>query len=405
VNPAVTFLNRLANAFSVMALYSEGHPARERALEEAADSLQTLLQTDPEPTFSFLEEDVIYRDRPLPEMRNWTLGRHLARRSIERLEVSLGVDRREFRAFLEEAARQLSRPPDALAADPIRFPHLSFGRLETGEGTGEEVTPFDLEAESSKVEMLEEDALIKGRVSAVLARAVVQTLSTAMRYTRKVVVPLLSLKDVDQYSTIHSMNTSMLAMAVGEFLRLPAPRIRLIGEAALLHDMGKVTIPDEILNKPGKPTDEEWEIIRRHPVEGARILLRSGGDLELAVIAAYEHHLKWNGEGYPQPHYPRRPHRIAQLVQLCDTYDAMRTQRPHQGSIPHDRIMEVLKTGVGTDFNPALTRVFLQMMQRWSSQIVEVGGTDREERPQPAPDPEPSPRPQESPGPASDLLL
>ncbi len=393
MNPAIRFLNRLANAFAVMALYGEGHPARDRALEEAADTLQTLLQNDPEPQFSLIEEDVIYRDRPLPEMRNWTLGRHLVRRGIQRLEISLGVSRREFRAFLEETARQLSRPSDSLTAAPIQFPNIRFGLLETGEETGEQVTPFDLEAEAAKVDWLHEEALIKGRVSAVLARAVVQTLSTAMRYTRKVLVPLLSLKEVDQYSTIHSMNTSMLAMAVGEFLRLSARQVRVIGEAALLHDMGKVTIPDEILNKPEAPTAEEWEIIRRHPVEGARILLRSGGDMELAVIAAYEHHLKWNGQGYPEQHYRRRPHRIAQLVQLCDTYDAMRTQRPHQGPVPHERILEVLQTGAGTDFNPELVKVFLNMMGQWSSQIVEVGESQPSDPSKPSPPSRRSPRP------------
>jgi HD-GYP domain-containing protein (c-di-GMP phosphodiesterase class II) len=370
---AIRFLNRLAGAFSNMALYGEGHPAREQAMEAAADDLQALLAEDPQPRFTFLEEDVIYGDQPLEGMRNWTLGRHLARRSIQRIEIDLGVSRSEFRAFLEEAAIQLSRPPEALQAAPILCPHIRFGELETGERIEEEATPFDLAAEAGKVDWLHEEALVKGRISASLARAVVQTLSTAMRYTRKILVPLISLKEVDQYSTIHSMNTSMLSMALGEFLRLGGPQVRVIGEAALLHDMGKVNIPLEILNKEGPPTPEEWAVIRRHPLEGARILLRSGNDLDLAAIAAYEHHLRWDGGGYPEVHYRRRPHRLAQLVHICDTYDAMRTRRPHQGPLPHEQILSVLQAGAGSEYNPDLVAAFLGMLGQWSSRIVEGG--------------------------------
>ena len=382
MNRATRFLNRLAGAISNMALYGEGHPAREQAIEAAADDLQALLATDPQPRFSFLEEDVIYKDRPLEGMRNWTLGRHLARRGIQRIEVDLGVSRPEFRAFLDEVARQLSRPPDSLRAAPILYPHIRFGQLETGEGQETPATPFDLAAEAGKVDWLHEEALVKGRISAALARAVVQTLSTAMRYTRKILVPLISLKEVDQYSTVHSMNTSMLAMALGEFLRLGGPQIRVIGEAALLHDMGKVNVPLEILNKSGRPTPKEWEIIRRHPEEGARILLRSGNDLDLAAIAAYEHHLRWDGGGYPEVHYRRRPHRLAQLVHICDTYDAMRTRRPHQGPLPQERIISVLREGAGSEYNPDLVAAFLGMLEEWSSQFVEGGTAERSRRPE-----------------------
>jgi HD-GYP domain-containing protein (c-di-GMP phosphodiesterase class II) len=377
MNRPVRFLNRLANAFSAMALYAEGHPVRERVLEEAADALEELLLEDPAPRFSLLDEDVVYEDGTLPEMRNWTLGRHMARRGLQRIEIDRGVDRREFQTFMDKAARYLSRPPAALQAVPIQSEHIRFGLLETAEETEERITPFDVAAESDKVDWLQEEALMKGRVSATLARAVVQTLSTAMRYTRKVLVPLVSLKDVDQYSTIHSINTSMLAMALGEFLHLGSQQVRTIGEAALLHDMGKVAVPLEILNKPGQLTDEEWEIVRRHPQEGARILLRSGSDLELSIIAAHEHHVRWDGGGYPTLHYDRRPHRIAQLVHLCDTYDAMRTRRPHQGPITEQEIVRVISAGSGTDSDPELTAAFVRMITAWSPRILEVGETEK----------------------------
>jgi len=375
----------MAKAFTNLSLYRAGHPARESALDDAVEALDALLAINPEPDFSFLDGDIIYQDRPLSELRNLPLIKHLARRRIQRIEISIGLTRQEFRTFLEEASNQLNRPTDSLSTGPIRFPHISFGRLDTSEEDEEQVTPFDLKAEVDKVEFLREEASVKGRVSTALARAVVQTLSTAMRYSRNVMVPLLTLKDVDQYSTVHSMNTSMLAMAMGEYFRLPKQQVRVIGEAALLHDMGKVTIPLDILNKPEAPTDREWEVIKQHPVEGARILLRSPEGLELAVIAAYEHHIKWNCEGYPLLHYKRRPHRIAQLTKICDTFDAMRTQRPFQGSVPTEQILSTLAAGAGTEYQPELVRAFISMMGEWSSQIKEVS-VDSESTPSSLPE-------------------
>jgi len=224
VNPPVEFLTRLARAFTAFSLYRAGHPARLCALEEAVETLETLLASDPEPVFTFLEDDVIYQDRPLSELRNLPLSRHLTRRRIQRIEISTGLTREEFGEFLEETSNQLSRSTDTLVADPTRFPHIRFGSLEQGEEGKDQDLPFDLKGELEKVDFLHEEVSIKGRVSTALARAVVQTLSTAMRYSRNLMLPLVSLKDVDQYSTVHSMNTSMLAMAVGEYFRLPNSR-------------------------------------------------------------------------------------------------------------------------------------------------------------------------------------
>ena len=263
MNPPVEFLTRLAKAFTNLVLYREGHPSREGAIDEAFEALETLLAIDPEPDFSFLEDDVIYQDRPLSEIRNLPLIKHLTRRRIQRIEISIGLTRQEFRTFLEETSKMLNRPADSLFAGPIRFPHIRCGQLDTSEGEERQEVPFDLKAEAEKVDFLHEEASVKGRVSTALARAVVQSLSTAMRYTRNIMVPLLSLKDVDQYSTVHSMNTSMLAMALAEYFRLPKQQVRLIGEATLLHDMGKVTIPLDILNKPEAPTEREWEVIKQ----------------------------------------------------------------------------------------------------------------------------------------------
>src|SRR5690606_9202726 len=123
------------------------------------------------------------------------------------------------------------------------------------------------------------------------AEAIVRSLSVAMHGEQAFVIPLLRLKEYDQYTTTHSLNVSTLAMALAEYLGMGPAAVRALGTAGLLHDLGKVTVPDEILNKPGKLTDRERTIMNRHPVEGARKILETEQFLDLAAVVAYEHHM------------------------------------------------------------------------------------------------------------------
>src|SRR5690348_2281213 len=116
-------------------------------------------------------------------------------------------------------------------------------------------------------------------------------------------VPLLELRQFDEYTTTHCLNVSVLTMALAEHLGLAARDVRTFGVAGLLHDLGKVRIPLEILNKPGKLTDEERKVMQGHTVEGARLIITSDRELDLAAAVAYEHHIMINGGGYPNCHY------------------------------------------------------------------------------------------------------
>ena len=89
--------------------------------------------------------------------------------------------------------------------------------------------------------------------------------------------------------------------------------LHVLGEAAILHDVGKARVPADIVGKPGELSPEEWGVLQQHPAEGARMLLNSGPDMELAAIVAYEHHIKYDGSGYPGVRYQRKLHRVTQL--------------------------------------------------------------------------------------------
>ena len=140
----------------------------------------------------------------------------------------------------------------------------------------------------------------EGSVPFLEAEAVVRSLSVAMHGDSKMVLPLLKLKEFDQYTTTHSLNVAVLSMGLAESLGCSPRDVRAMGVAGLLHDIGKIRIPLDVLTKPGKLSDEERVIMNHHPVEGARIIMQSGKDLGTAAIVAYEHHIMLNGGGYPQ---------------------------------------------------------------------------------------------------------
>ena len=129
----------------------------------------------------------------------------------------------------------------------------------------------------------------------------VRSLAVAMHGDSQMVLPLVQMKEFDQYTTTHSLNVSVLTMALAEHVKLPATDVRAFGVAGLLHDLGKVRIPKEILSKPGRLSEAEREIMQRHPVDGARLIVSSDKNLDLAAVVAYEHHIMIDGGGYPKP--------------------------------------------------------------------------------------------------------
>jgi HD-GYP domain-containing protein (c-di-GMP phosphodiesterase class II) len=143
----------------------------------------------------------------------------------------------------------------------------------------------------------------------------------------------------------------------------------------LLHDLGKVRIPKEVLTKPGKLTDDEWTIMRRHPVDGAKIISESDRQLDLASAVAYEHHIMINGGGYPHRHFQRDCHKASKLVHICDVYDALRTTRPYREAWEADRILAQIEKGIGWDFDEEISRAFIQMMGQWERRVAVVDET------------------------------
>ena len=207
------------------------------------------------------------------------------------------------------------------------------------------------------------------RVPLVEAEVIVRSLSVAMHADRQVVLPLLQLREFDQYTTTHSLNVAVLAMGLAEQLNCTPREVRALGLAGLLHDIGKVHVPIEILTKPGRLTDEERSVMQAHPVEGARLIMQSGERLDLAAVVAYEHHIMLDGRGYPALRYARECAMASRLVHVCDVYDALRTNRPYRDAWSSEKTLAYLTERAGTEFDPSLVTAFVKMLIEGGTQI------------------------------------
>jgi len=168
----------------------------------------------------------------------------------------------------------------------------------------------------------------------------------------------------------------VLAMALSEWVGLGARDVRSFGVAGLLHDIGKIRIPTEILNKAGRLSPDEREVMNRHPVEGARIIVDAEENLDLAAVVAYEHHIMLNGGGYPKFDYPRDCHHASKMVHVCDVYDALRTNRPYRAAWPAERVLQYIEERAGTEFDPDTARSFIKMMREWEPRLATVDTVD-----------------------------
>lgn len=376
---AATFLTALAQVISTMSLYESGHPARERAVDAVHEQMALLKEEHANPTFTFLGAEIVFDNRPLSELRRWDWGSRLSNAGIQRLEIPGSPGRDEVERFLDEIySRLMGEPIDTAEARQTQELAIVFGAVEVPGGgggrSGREILTatidYTMEEEKLGVDYVHEELRDHSKLHLLEAEAVVRSLTVAMHGDQAFLIPLLQLKRFDQYTTTHALNVSVLAMALSEFIGLAPKEVRSFGISGLLHDLGKIMIPEEILNKPGKLTDAEREIINRHTIEGARIILESEENLDLPAVVAYEHHIKLNGGGYPTLRYPRRCHQASDLVHLCDVYDALRTHRPYRGAWEHEKVIGYLEDGLGEEFEPELGRAFVQMMVQWHDRIA-----------------------------------
>jgi putative nucleotidyltransferase with HDIG domain len=358
-------LRRLAAAIRGAQLYAPGHPLVTRSITALADTLALAHGAMPSVAIGIVGDELVVGDIPVPRAAE-TMGelmRRLQLAGIERIVIDRGVQTDEIVRLVETVSRSDSGDQtEALA----RLPHIRVGRLQVEDQTdasvGDIATFRKLYDDAVKVAgTLWESTGVEGIPDADAARGMVDSLAQAVAQNRTALLALTALKNYDNYTFTHMVNVSILTMGQARGVGIDGPLLREFGLAALMHDIGKVKTPNEILNKPDKLTDQEYDILKRHTVDGAQILRKTPEMPTLAPIVAFEHHLRADGTGYPSAERPQL-NLGTTLCGIADVYDAMRSQRVYQPAFPTDRILAVLQRNDGKQFDQHLVRRFVQLV-------------------------------------------
>ncbi|MFW2339020.1 MAG: HD-GYP domain-containing protein [Acidimicrobiia bacterium] len=174
---------------------------------------------------------------------------------------------------------------------------------------------------------------------------------------------LSTMKSHDEYTFYHSVNVCILSIALARLAGLPEDELKLLAVGALLHDIGKVRVQASTLQYPGRLNPEQWAEIKLHPQEGAAAILAAAAPgQEIAAVVAFEHHARFDGQGYPSLVYDRERHFFSRLVATADTYDALTTRRSYRRAETPNRALQVLLQGAGTFYDPNMVHAFIKMV-------------------------------------------
>ena len=369
-------VRNLISALNGRRAHPAHHPAFERSLVRLEQSLHTLMVSRDEIQLGVLGDHLLADGLPWEEQEEPLshLSRELRSRGIDKLTFQRGFTLTDLASLLEvlagDRATAPSLPSPAAVQDLLAGRGVSrirvgryerAGKLEVAE---EEITP-EARTYRDAVDGLEEamDCARGGRF--LRTRQLLTLVEGLMEHLARDPAPLLMLtarRKPPEYAATHVVNVAILTMAQVQALSSEAEVIREYGAAALMHDLGKVRIPPEILANRGRLSEGEFEIIRRHPIDSLHLLRETPGVGDLALVVAFEHHRHFDLSGYPVLPRPLPQHFASRLVALADAYDAMRSDRSYQREIPPEQALGVLKQQSGKLFDPVLVRLFIRMV-------------------------------------------
>jgi HD-GYP domain-containing protein (c-di-GMP phosphodiesterase class II) len=210
------------------------------------------------------------------------------------------------------------------------------------------------------VKSVMQDARLGKAVEMDRVAPVVENVTASILRNAGALLGLSVIKNKDDYTFLHSVSVCTLLVAFCRSRGMDADTIYQAGIGGLLHDTGKALIPDHILNKPGRLTDEEFAIVRRHPKDGYDILCRTGGIGDIALDITLHHHERRDGSGYPDRQDESAISELAQMAAIVDVYDAITADRCYHKGMPPAEALRKLYEWSKFHFNPALTQAFMR---------------------------------------------
>ncbi len=370
INQIVTqFTAAIQNA----GIYPADHPQVLSCIRETHRLMEELFRVKREITLLLIGDSLMADKRPLPLSGacEKTFVQILRDNSIERVAFNKGLSL----AQLDEFIRNLS---SATASAMRSARYIRFGKLDMKDDDDRDEDDDDSSAAESeqtlnlrtltaeeRIRNIFSDTLAGGEINLEESDEIVRHFMDNIHREANPLRLLAETKSNDEYTFTHTANVGILTLFLAEHLGFKGSVLNNIGVAAILHDVGKVKTPDEILSKPGHLTPDERAVMETHTLDGALKLMEQANITNLAVLAALEHHMKYDGTGYPRVKGGWEQSIVSQIISIADVYDALRTIRPYRPDpLPTDRIIQIFRSGSGAEFNPTLVERFLTLIDK-----------------------------------------
>ncbi len=351
---------QLASAVNTRALYPVNHPRVVKAVEETVAAVERAAagQKSDSVTLLVVGDDLVAEQEVLRKttLTHMQLRELFKRRGVERLTLAAGIDQAEANRLISALAT--SGPVEST-------PHVVVGRVKF---SVEEQHQIEEQREISVDDLdVVRQSFARFRVEKKLPVAVMEKLVwsfiDSLSRTTRFILPLAKLKEHDEYTFVHCVNVSLLVLAQARSFGIQGPMLHSFGMAGLLHDIGKLTIPLNVLNRPGKLEGEDWAVMQSHAEQGSWYLSEIEGTLPLTAVVAFEHHLRYDAQpSYPILKKPRVPNLASRMTSIADAYDAMSTVRPYQKPLMRSSALQILKKRAETFYDPVLIANFVQLV-------------------------------------------
>ncbi len=360
-------------AVSNTRLYAADHPQVVRHLEQTHGRLQQVLQGQSDLTFLIVDDDVVVDNHALttttPHLDQFVAL--LQKCAVERITFSQEVSRQGLTQLVKDLAgigEEVVRSVPGITLGKVRVlsqEELEAQKMMLSPELKERLAAFEAHRDNyfDHIKDLYHQIKTNQDVTHHGFGDMVQVFLRGMLRNVNPLQMLATLKSADEYTFTHAINVCILTMAQAESLGVSGDLLHDIGIAASMHDAGKIFVPDEILNKPDKLTDEEWHHMRAHSAHGAHYILKLKGIPKLAFLGALEHHIRFDGTGYPDLGDNWRPNVVSQMIAIADLFDAMRSRRPYKEPKPDTLIIKILREESGSSFNPRLVENFLKLIR------------------------------------------
>jgi HD-GYP domain-containing protein (c-di-GMP phosphodiesterase class II) len=351
----IEFITTLMTAISNCVLYTEKHPLLKESIPKLITALDNLYAAD-SVVFTLLGDRLVFNENLLganvPHLH--IFAKKLKRKGLERVILRKGIGPEELTTFIAGMASR-----ERVSSSQ----HITVGMIELSvKLEGDSITDLLNKSALNTKEIFDEISQNKGLNLDNIEKAVVGIVSTLKR-EQDVLRVMSPLKSYSDYTYVHATNVSVLTLFQAEAIGFQGELLHEIGVAGLLHDVGKMFVPREMLEKTAKLNEKEWGVMKQHTLYGARYLATQPDIPRLALIAAYEHHMKYDGKGYPAPkRRGHKQHMVSQLISISDFYDALRTERPYRKSMDITTVLGLMKEETGKIFNPLLVDNFLKAL-------------------------------------------